>query len=290
MDSLRREVARLKERYRVLQRQQFTFVNAMDHTRPDAFERVKPVRTINEVSNLYDRSKNATDQRALKQWLDLVSDLSNFCRQVELQGQGPGPAERGLERWSMLMDKHNDLSNLRAKYPHQEMNHLSCAEARVQYGGVVSLIPLAFEQVDRTIAGLAAAYSTSRAENRDRFNRSTSQNSRPMTPDEFAKERKERSSRPHTASARHRLRAKSCDKMVDTHDLQRHTMKLSLSRLPKGLDPSLLFYRRTLNGRAERLYPTGEITLDKAPWRGASSNNINHIDHRRFRNLEEKYY
>ncbi|XP_033122537.1 sperm acrosome-associated protein 9-like [Anneissia japonica] len=284
MDSCRREVARLKERYRVLQQQQFTFVSAMDNTRPDAFQRAKPVRTINEVSVLHERSKNATDRRAMKQWLDLVTALTNLCRQVELQGQVAVPAERALERWSMLMDKHNDLSNLRAKYPHQEMNHLSCAEARIQYGGVVSLLPIAFEQVDRTVAALAAARpSVSQSSHRDRLVKSASIPKSNTV--EFARDRK----RPSTAS-RNGLRSKSCDKMVDTHDLQCHTMKLSLSRLPKGVDPTMLFYRRTLNGRADKYYPTGEITLDKAPWRGASYNNVNHIDHRHFKNLEEKYY
>ena len=80
------------------------------------------------------------------------------------------------------------------------------------------------------------------------------------------------------------------DIAVDTKDLSKRMMKLSFGRVPKGHPEPVLFYRRTLNGRADKLHVNGEITLDKAPWRGASYDKINHVDHRRYTNLEGKYY
>ena len=50
MDAIRRDVANLRERYKILQQQQFTFINAMANTRTDAYEKTKPVRSINHVS------------------------------------------------------------------------------------------------------------------------------------------------------------------------------------------------------------------------------------------------
>ena len=85
-------------------------------------------------------------------------------------------------------------------------------------------------------------------------------------------------------------RDKICDKGTDTKDLSKRMLKLSFGKMPKGTDENVLFYRRTLNGRADKLNINGEITLDKAPWRGASYDKINHVDHRKFVNLEDKFY
>jgi len=36
-----------------------------------------------------------------------------------------------------------DISDLRVRYPHTHLNHLSCDEARNHFGGIISVVPLA---------------------------------------------------------------------------------------------------------------------------------------------------
>ena len=40
------------------------------------------------------------------------------------------------------LDPGYDFHQLRAKWPHREINHLSCVQARERYGGAVSLLPV----------------------------------------------------------------------------------------------------------------------------------------------------
>lgn len=41
--------------------------------------------------------------------------------------------------------KRQDVSDLRAKFPNDQVNHLSCDEAKNHFGGIVSLIPVAMD-------------------------------------------------------------------------------------------------------------------------------------------------
>ncbi|PIK40495.1 hypothetical protein BSL78_22656 [Apostichopus japonicus] len=60
-----------------------------------------------------------------------------------------------MQRWKTLLNPSNDFSGLKAKYPHTEVNHLSCEEARIQFGGCVSLLPFIFDQITRIQSQLA---------------------------------------------------------------------------------------------------------------------------------------
>ncbi|XP_071802257.1 sperm acrosome-associated protein 9-like [Asterias amurensis] len=290
MDLLKRDVSKLRERYKILQQQQFTFVSALEHSRSDAFERTKPVRTITQIKQMNDRSRNATDKRAMRQWLDLLNDLSNLLRSVENavgSHAKEGAIGRALDRWKVLLSPNHDFSDLRAKYPHQEVNHLSCAEARVLFGGAVSLVPLVFDQAHRVQSELSKLSKIPSG--------ATGASGEPLK-ETYPPRRSVQSAKHHRSHTDGEvpLRAKTAvgsrDQGVDTKDLSKRMLRLSFGKMPKNTDEPVLFYRRTLNGRSDKLYHNGEITLDRAPWRGASYDKINHKEHRHFTNLEGKLY
>ena len=75
-----------------------------------------------------DRSRNATDRRAMRQWLDLLNDLSNVLRSVENavgSSAKEGSLGRAVDRWKVLLSPNHDFTDLRAKYPHQEVSVVS---------------------------------------------------------------------------------------------------------------------------------------------------------------------
>ncbi|PIK50656.1 hypothetical protein BSL78_12502 [Apostichopus japonicus] len=286
MGDLRQEAAKLRQRYNTLRQQQMTFVAALDNTRTDVYEKSKPLKSIAEVKELFERSKNSRDKRAMQQWLDLLRSLDSLRQQVESQSSSwpkEGPLARAMQRWKTLLNPSNDFSGLKAKYPHTEVNHLSCEEARIQFGGCVSLLPFIFDQITRIQSQLAK-------QNQDSLDETWPPARKPSAARVVQSARHQRSKTESQVPSRAKTAIGSRDKAVDTKDLSKQMLRLSMGKLPKGMDESVLFYRRTLNGRADKLHVNGEITLDKAPWRGASYNKVNHVDHRRFMNLKNKYY
>ncbi|XP_030853603.1 sperm acrosome-associated protein 9 [Strongylocentrotus purpuratus] len=290
MDAIRRDVAKLRERYKVLQQQQFTFINALANTRTDAYEKTKPVRSINHVKELFERSRNATDRRAMKQWLDLVGELTNIVMRISNVNPDvikEGPANQAMARGRTLLNPSNEFSSLRAGYPHQEVNHLSCSEARVLYGGCVSIVPLVLDN-------LLKVYSVIKENGKEL--KETWPPAQTQRPRSIQSARHQRSKTETQAPSRAKTAVGTrnardiCEKSTDTKDLTKRMLKLSFGKMPKGHDENTLFYRRTLNGRADKLHINGEITLDKGPWRGGSYDKTNHVDHRRFVNLEDKFY
>lgn len=97
---------------------------------------------------------NSTDQRILLLFLDLCSELNQLCQHFEAAHSGTPVTNNLLEKCKTLVSQSNDLSSLRAKYPHDVVNRLSCDEARNHYGGVVSLIPLVLDAMKEWIAHL----------------------------------------------------------------------------------------------------------------------------------------
>ncbi|XP_054853154.1 sperm acrosome-associated protein 9 isoform X2 [Eublepharis macularius] len=95
---------------------------------------------------------NTTDKRILLMFLNLCSDLSKLCQRLETLHSGNSTTNALLEKCKMLVSHSNDLSAIRAKYPHDVVNHLSCDEARNHYGGVVSLIPIILDCMKEWVA------------------------------------------------------------------------------------------------------------------------------------------
>ncbi|XP_014437948.1 sperm acrosome-associated protein 9 isoform X3 [Tupaia chinensis] len=95
---------------------------------------------------------NSTDRRVLLLFLDICAELNKLCLRFETLHSGTPVTNSLLEKCKALVSQSNDLSSLRAKYPHDVVNHLSCDEARNHYGGVVSLIPIVLDLMKEWIA------------------------------------------------------------------------------------------------------------------------------------------
>ncbi|XP_070582208.1 sperm acrosome-associated protein 9-like [Ptychodera flava] len=272
VSEIRRDIDRFRQRYKVLQQQQFTFVAAMDNSRTDSYERTKPVRSIATVKEYMHKCNNATDKRAMRQWLAFLQDLDDFRRKLEEMGSFNGPLAKAVDKWKLFLNPNNDFSRLRVRYPHQEVNHLSCDEARNYYGGAVSLIPSILDCMD-IVQGQVAAHSAlgtwpPKAEVKRKVY--SAKHERSHTEGEMLPERSQT----------------SMDKATDTKDASKKTTKATTKK-PKKLSGDVAYFRRTLNGRADQIHVTG--WGKKGVWRGASYDKINHVDHRHFVDLDGTY-
>ncbi|XP_009997277.1 PREDICTED: uncharacterized protein C9orf9 homolog [Chaetura pelagica] len=148
MDEVKNALRNIEQKYKLFLQQQFTFIGALQHTRENAHDMLRPVASIDQVqSYLHHYCHNSTDRRILSMFLNICDDLRNLCYQLETVHSGNNITNHLLERCKLLLSHSNDLSPLRARYPHDVVNHLSCEEARNRYGGVVSLIPIVLDCV-----------------------------------------------------------------------------------------------------------------------------------------------
>ncbi|NWW95355.1 SACA9 protein, partial [Rhynochetos jubatus] len=146
MNEVKEALRTTEQNYKLFLQQQFTFIGALQHTRENAHDMIRPVASISQVQSYMDHHcNNSTDKRILSMFLNICSDLSELCHKLETVHSGNDVTNGILERCKLLLSHSNDLSAIRAKYPHDVVNHLSCDEARNHYGGVVSLIPIALD-------------------------------------------------------------------------------------------------------------------------------------------------
>ncbi|NXQ89261.1 SACA9 protein, partial [Nyctibius grandis] len=135
-----------QKKYKLFLQQQFTFIGALQHTRENAHDLIGPVASIGQVQSYMDHHcNNSTDRRILNLFLNICNDLSELCYRLETVCSGNNITNSILERCKLLLSHSNDLSTIRATYPHDVVNHLSCEEAKNRYGGVVSLIPIVLD-------------------------------------------------------------------------------------------------------------------------------------------------
>ncbi|NXE84262.1 SACA9 protein, partial [Cochlearius cochlearius] len=146
MNEVKEALRNTEQNYKLFLQQQFTFIGALQHTRENAHDMIRPVASISQVQSYMDHHcNNSTDRRILNMFLNICSDLSKLCHKLELMHPGNNITNGILERCKLLLSHSNDLSTIRAKYPHDVVNHLSCDEAKNHYGGVVSLIPIVLD-------------------------------------------------------------------------------------------------------------------------------------------------
>ncbi|NXP55207.1 SACA9 protein, partial [Heliornis fulica] len=148
MNEVKETLRNIEQHYKLFVQQQFTFIGALHHTRENAHDMIRPVASISQVQSYLDHHcNNSTDRRILNMFLTICNDLSKLCHKLEAVCSGNSITAGILERCNVLLSPSNDLSTIRAKYPHDVVNHLSCDEAKNHYGGVVSLIPLVLDCV-----------------------------------------------------------------------------------------------------------------------------------------------
>ncbi|XP_015734673.1 sperm acrosome-associated protein 9 isoform X2 [Coturnix japonica] len=148
MNEIKDSLKAIEDNYKLFLQQQFTFIGALQHTRENAHDLIRPVASISQVQSYMDHHcNNLTDRRILTMFLNICNDLSNLCNKLETIHPGNNKTNEILERCKLLLNHSNDMSTIRAKYPHDVVNHLSCNEARNHFGGVVSLIPVVLDGV-----------------------------------------------------------------------------------------------------------------------------------------------
>ncbi|NWU65086.1 SACA9 protein, partial [Pterocles burchelli] len=146
MNEAKEALRALEQNHKLFLQQQFTFIAALQRTRENARDTTRPVATIGQVKFYVDHHcHNSTDRRILNMFLNICSDLSELCHRLETVHPGNNTTNGILERCKLLLSHSNDLSAIRAKYPHDVVNHLSCDEAKNHFGGVVSLIPIVLD-------------------------------------------------------------------------------------------------------------------------------------------------
>ncbi|XP_055456872.1 sperm acrosome-associated protein 9 isoform X1 [Psammomys obesus] len=153
MNEVKESLRSIEQKYKLFQQQQFTFIAALEHCRENAHDRIRPIVSIEQVQSYMEHyCNNSTDRRILVMFLDICSELNKLCQHFEALHSGTSVTNSLLEKCKTLVSQSNDLSCLRAKYPHDVVNHLSCDEAKNHYGGVVSLIPIVLDLMKEWIA------------------------------------------------------------------------------------------------------------------------------------------
>ncbi|XP_053427707.1 sperm acrosome-associated protein 9 isoform X2 [Nycticebus coucang] len=153
MNEVKESLRSTEQKYKLFQQQQFTFIAALEHCRENAHDKIRPISSIEQVQSYMEHyCNNSTDRRILFMFLDICSELSRLCQHFEALHSGTPVTNNLLEKCKTLVSQSNDLSTLRAKYPHDVVNHLSCDEAKNHYGGVVSLIPIILDLMKEWIA------------------------------------------------------------------------------------------------------------------------------------------
>uniref|UniRef100_A0A8C5WL62 Sperm acrosome associated 9 n=1 Tax=Leptobrachium leishanense TaxID=445787 RepID=A0A8C5WL62_9ANUR len=161
MNEVKHSLCVLEQRCKLLRQQQVTFITALERCREVAHDRIKPVRNLDQVRSYLDTScSNATDRRILSLFLSVCSDITDLCLQLNQRFNAPG-ANNLLEDNLNLLHPNHDFSSLRAKYPHDVINHLSCDEAKNFYGGVVSLIPIGMDRIREAVSAIEKHQSLS---------------------------------------------------------------------------------------------------------------------------------
>ncbi|XP_045878986.1 sperm acrosome-associated protein 9 isoform X2 [Meles meles] len=153
MNEVKESLRNIEQKYKLFQQQQFTFIAALDRCRENAHDKIRPISSIGQVQSYTEHyCSNSTDRRVLLMFLDVCAELNKLCQHVEALHSGTPVTTNLLEKCKSLVSQSNDLSSLRAKYPHDVVNHLSCDEARNHYGGIVSLIPIVLDLMKEWVA------------------------------------------------------------------------------------------------------------------------------------------
>ncbi|XP_030142631.3 sperm acrosome-associated protein 9 isoform X2 [Taeniopygia guttata] len=148
MNEVVEALRKIEEKYKLFQQQQFTFIRALERTREEAHDLIRPVSSIVQVQCYKDHHcYNSTDRRILNMFISICNELRCLCQRMETVHPGDSVTNGLLEKCKVLLNDSNDLSALRATYPHPVVNYLSLEEARHRYGGVVSILPIVIDNM-----------------------------------------------------------------------------------------------------------------------------------------------
>ncbi|XP_069465417.1 sperm acrosome-associated protein 9 isoform X2 [Ambystoma mexicanum] len=165
MCEIKQNLKNLEQRCKIFHQQQFIFIAALDRCRENAREKIKPVTSLSQVQYyLENHCTHTTDRRIMNQFMDLCRDLLDFTLSIEKVETDSRTAGGSLAVCKTLLSLQNDLTCIRARFPHDEVNHLSINESKNFYGGIVSIIPLVLDNLKLGIATLEKPKATPRLE------------------------------------------------------------------------------------------------------------------------------
>ncbi|XP_051749820.1 sperm acrosome-associated protein 9 [Ctenopharyngodon idella] len=146
MADVREQLLSIEEKYKRFKQQQFIFITALERSREHARDKTEPVSTIAQVQRyMTHHCSNSTDRCIFSLFLEIISDLGGVLKHLESSLSSQNNSCEGLDTCRDILGPNSNISQLRAHYPHNEINRLSCDEARNFYGGIVSVIPLALD-------------------------------------------------------------------------------------------------------------------------------------------------
>ncbi|XP_056361089.1 sperm acrosome-associated protein 9-like [Oenanthe melanoleuca] len=152
MDEVVHTLRKIEQKYKLFKKQQFTFIRALEQTREEPHDFIKPVSSIVQVQfskqyNCY----NSTDKRILNMFISICNDLRNLCHKMEHVHPGDCVTNGLLEKCKVLLNDSNDFTALRATDHHGVVHYLGTEETQNRYGGVVSLIPIVIDTIKEWI-------------------------------------------------------------------------------------------------------------------------------------------
>ncbi|XP_026787330.3 sperm acrosome-associated protein 9 [Pangasianodon hypophthalmus] len=167
MNEVREMMLLVEKKHQLFKQQQFTFIAALERSREHARHRTQAVSTVTQVQcYMTDHCSNATDMRIFSLFLDIMDSLKEMFQMIESLASAQNHSSEVLDTCRNVLSPDCNFSQFQAHYPHDEVNRLSCNEARNYYGGVVSVIPLTLDLLRMAISELAKA-STKKVSRRD---------------------------------------------------------------------------------------------------------------------------
>ncbi|KAI7812611.1 hypothetical protein IRJ41_005507 [Triplophysa rosa] len=148
MSDVREQLYSIDQKYERLKQQQFIFITALERSREHARDKTEPVSSVTQVQQYMNHDcSNSTDRCIFSLFLEIMADLEGVLKLMESSLSNRNTSCEGLDACSELLNPNTNISQLRAHYPHNAINRLSCDEARNFYGGIVSVIPLALDRL-----------------------------------------------------------------------------------------------------------------------------------------------
>ncbi|KAG9354498.1 hypothetical protein JZ751_001208 [Albula glossodonta] len=137
MNRIKEKLRAAEQKRKVFRQQQGIFITALGRSQEQAQEKTKPVSSVAQVQwYLEDHCSNTTDRRVFSLFLEITEDLMEVLELLEIQG-ATGSL---LDDCRILLCPTTDISGLRAVFPNDELNRLSCIEARSYYGVAMDLL------------------------------------------------------------------------------------------------------------------------------------------------------
>ena len=158
---LEASIADIDDRYYRFFHQQRSFAEALTNARSGLYV-PEAVKSLNEVSQFLNSGKleRSNDVRIVENFLVMCDDLEGLrkdmkrylidCLEIKPDLKHLKQTKNlmhSMNKWRTMLDPEFDFSELRAKWPHYNVQKLSSVEAKLLYAGIVSFLPILIDTV-----------------------------------------------------------------------------------------------------------------------------------------------